>query len=141
DIDLADTLKTDDGIQEIAAASKMADMNGDGVNDYAGDGSNASAMADIENKDLMNNETATFNDYYESNIAQLGVESQRAQRMVDNQDTLLDSLEQKQEKISGVSLDEEMSNMIKYQQAYNAGAKIVSTMDEMLSTTINGLKR
>ena len=140
-IDLVDKLKTDDGIQDIAAASKMLDMNDDGVNDYAGDGSNALAMAELQNEDTMNSDTATFGDYYQSNIAQLGVESQRAQRMVDNQDTLLSSLQQKQETISGVSLDEEMSNMIKYQQSYNAAAKIVSTMDEILNTVVNGLKR
>ena len=140
-IDLVSNLKTDDGIQEIAAAKKMADSNGDGVNDYAGDGSNALDLAELQSAETMDGGTATFSDYYGSNIAQLGVESQRAQRMVDNQDTLLTSLEQQQESISGVSLDEEMSNMIKYQQAYNAAAKIVSTMDELLGTVVNGLKR
>ena len=140
-IDLVDKLKTDDGIQEIAAAKKMADSNSDGVNDYAGDGSNALDLAELQSEETMDGNTATFSDYYGSNIAQLGVESQRAQRMVKNQDTLLTSLEQKQESVSGVSLDEEMNNMIKYQHAYNAAAKVVSTMDELLGTVVNGLKR
>ncbi|MBM7557474.1 flagellar hook-associated protein FlgK [Halanaerobacter jeridensis] len=140
-IDLIDELKEDAGIQKIAAASQWADSNGDGTNDYAGDGSNASALSGLRNAGTMNSGTTTFSDYYASNIAQLGVESQRAQRMIDNQDTLITSLEQKQESISGVSLDEEMNNMIKYQHAYNAAAKVVSTMDEILGTVINGLKR
>jgi flagellar hook-associated protein 1 FlgK len=140
-MDLASKMKTDAGIQDIAAATKMADSNGDGVNDYAGDGSNALQMAELETTDIMNSGSATFSDYYGSNIAQLGVESQRAQRMVGNQDTLLTSLEQQQESASGVSLDEEMNNMVKYQHAYNAAAKVVSTMDELLGTVVNGLKR
>ena len=140
-IDLTDNLKTDSGIQDIATADKMADSNGDGINDYAGESSNALALAELQNAEVMNSGTTDFNDYYNSNVAQLGVESQRAQRMVDNQDTLLRSLEQQQESVSGVSLDEEMSNMIKYQQSYTAASKIVSTMDQMLSTLVNGLKR
>jgi flagellar hook-associated protein 1 FlgK len=98
-------------------------------------------MAELETTDIMNSGSATFSDYYGSNIAQLGVESQRAQRMVGNQDTLLSSLKQQQESASGVSLDEEMNNMVKYQHAYNAAAKVVSTMDELLGTVVNGLKR
>ena len=140
-IDLMANLKTDDGIQDIAAATKMADINGDGVNDYAGDGDNALDLSELSSEKIMDSGTATFSDYYGSNIAQLGVESQRAERMVGNQDTLLTSLEQQQESVSGVSLDEEMNKMIKYQHSYNAAAKIVSTMDELLGTIVNGLKR
>ena len=140
-IDLVSNLKTDNGIQEIAAANKMGDSNGDGVNDYSGDGSNALEMAQLGSADIMNSGSTTISDYYASNIAQLGVESQRAGRMVSNQDTLLNSLEQQQETVSGVSLDEEMNNMIKYQHAYTAAAKVVSTMDELLGTIVNGLKR
>ena len=50
-------------------------------------------------------------------------------------------LDSKREEISGVSLDEEMTNLIKFQQAYNAAARIVTTVNDMLDTIINGMLR
>lgn len=50
-------------------------------------------------------------------------------------------LENSRAQVSGVSIDEEMANLIQYQHAYNANAKIISTIDELLDVVINGLKR
>jgi flagellar hook-associated protein 1 FlgK len=61
--------------------------------------------------------------------------------MVKNQETLLSSFQETRESISGVSLDEEMASLIQYQHAYQANAKIISTVDELLDVVINGLKR
>jgi flagellar hook-associated protein 1 FlgK len=74
-------------------------------------------------------------------IDKLGVQSQEAERMVTNQDSLLSSLEQSRDSVSGVSLDEEFANLIQFQHSYNANAKIISTVDELLDVVINGLKR
>jgi flagellar hook-associated protein 1 len=79
--------------------------------------------------------------YFKDIIARLGVQSGEAQRMVKNQETLLSSFEQSRESVSGVSLDEEMANLIQYQHAYQANAKIIATVDELLDVVINGLKR
>ncbi|MBV1822342.1 hypothetical protein KUA25_30510, partial [Bacteroidales bacterium MSK.15.36] len=43
--------------------------------------------------------------------------------------------------VSGVSLDEEMTNLIQFQHAYQANAKLISTVDELLDVVVNGLKR
>ncbi|GAB6100036.1 hypothetical protein JCM16358_19150 [Halanaerocella petrolearia] len=141
DIDIASDIKGDTGLNNIAAATQAADSNGDGVNDYAGDGNNALELNELGNKEVMNSSTATLDEYYTSNISQLGVDSQRANRMVSNQDTLLNQLDQQQQAVAGVSLDEEMGKMIKYQHSYTAASKVVSTMDQMLQTLVNGLKR
>jgi flagellar hook-associated protein 1 FlgK len=61
--------------------------------------------------------------------------------MVSNQEVLTQQLNKQKDSISGVSLDEEMSKMIKYQHSYTAAAKFVSTMDEILGVLVNGLKR
>lgn len=79
--------------------------------------------------------------YFKDTIDRLGVQSQEAQRMVTNQEDLLYSIEESRASVSGVSLDEEMANLVQFQHAYNANAKIISTVDELLEVVINGLKR
>ncbi len=76
--------------------------------------------------------------YYSSLIGTLGVQSQNAQRTVDNQQALVDQIVNWRESISGVNMDEEMTYMIKFQKGYNAAARVLTTMDEMLDKLING---
>lgn len=82
---------------------------------------------------------ATFDDYFRSSVAKLGVSSMEAERMVENQSLLTNQLMNKREQISGVSLDEEMTNMIKFQHAYTAAARVITVMDEMLDLIVNRL--
>jgi flagellar hook-associated protein 1 FlgK len=80
---------------------------------------------------------ATTDDYWRSVCAQIGVMSQESLRMVNNQDTLLNELENKRQSVSGVSLDEEMTNMIKFQHAYNAASRFITTIDEAIEVIVN----
>ena len=75
--------------------------------------------------------------YYTSLIGALGVQSQNAQNTADNQQTLVDQIVNWRESISGVNMDEEMTYMIKFQKGYNAAARVLTTMDEMLDKLIN----
>ena len=84
-------------------------------------------------------EDSTTDDFWRGRCADIGVQSQEAQRMVKNQDTLMGELENKRQSLSGVSLDEEMTNMIKFQHAYNAASRFITTMDEQLNTIINSM--
>ncbi|KYH34796.1 flagellar hook-associated protein 1 [Clostridium tepidiprofundi DSM 19306] len=79
--------------------------------------------------------------YFKDIIDELGVQEQEAKRIVKNQNDLLAGFQESKESISGVSLDEEMANMIQYQHAYQANAKIVSVVDQLLDVVINGLVR
>ena len=81
--------------------------------------------------------TSTFNEYTDATVSDLGVAAQEASRMVENQELLVDQLENRRQAVSGVSLDEEMTNMLQYQQAYNAASRMVTTVDESLDTIIN----
>lgn len=83
----------------------------------------------------------TLSSYFKDTIDRLGVQAQEAQRMVTNQEDLLYSIEETRASVSGVSLDEEMANLVQFQHAYNANAKIIATVDELLDVIVNGLKR
>ena len=79
----------------------------------------------------------TFESFYRDSISMLGIKSQESIRMVENQQSLLNQLLNRRESVSGVSLDEEMANLIVFQHAYQAAARIVTTLDSMLDTVIN----
>jgi len=81
----------------------------------------------------------TFDEFYRSLVGELGVQTQEATRQMYNQKILVDQVESNRQSVSGVSLDEEMANMIKFQHAYNAAARTLTTFDEMLDKVINSM--
>jgi len=115
-------------LERIAAASS---------NNTPGDGSNALLIAQLKQKKIATLANGTFDDYTKSLISALGVDTQEAIRMTDNQQLLLTQIENRRESVSGVSLDEEMSNMIKFQHGYNSAARMVTAIDEMLEVVVN----
>jgi flagellar hook-associated protein 1 FlgK len=102
-----------------------------------GNGDNALAIAEILNMPLLNGNTTTINAFLDGMVAKLGVQGQEAIRTIDNQETLVHYLNIEQNQYTSVSLDEEMANMMKYQHAYNAAARMVSTLDDALDTIIS----
>jgi len=85
------------------------------------------------------NLTGTVDDFYRAQLGKIGVDSQEASRMVENQQLLVDQLENRRQSLAGVSIDEEMTNLIRYQHGYNAAARLVTVIDEMLDKIINGM--
>lgn len=81
----------------------------------------------------------TPEDYITSIISTLGVDSQYAIRMKDNQEIIVDSVETRIDSVSGVDLDEEVQDMIMFMKTYNASAKMINTLDAILDTTVNRL--
>lgn len=79
----------------------------------------------------------SLNDYYAAMISNLGVDSQDAQRLTNNQQSVVDQITNWRQSVSGVNMDEEMTNMIKFQKGYSAAARVLTTMDSMLDTLIN----
>lgn len=88
-----------------------------------------------------NTDGMTYGGYFKDMVDRLGVQTQEAKRMVKNQHSVLASFQQSRDAVSGVSLDEEMTNLIQFQHAYQANAKLISTVDELLDVVVNGLKR
>jgi flagellar hook-associated protein 1 FlgK len=117
-----------DDVNLIAAASSA-----DGV---PGDNGNAIAIADLQNRLLMDG-TTTFDDYFSSLISVVGSDVKEVTANFDHQDSMVAQLDNYRESISGVSLDEEMVNLVKFQHAYDAAAKLISTVDELLNTVVN----
>ena len=78
-------------------------------------------------------------DFVKSLISNLGVDASQAQMQLTNQESLVNEYTTQRSSIMGVSLDEEMANMIKFQTAYNANARMVNVYDEMLDLIVNRL--
>ncbi|MDR7568932.1 MAG: flagellar basal body rod C-terminal domain-containing protein, partial [Armatimonadota bacterium] len=73
---------------------------------------------------------------YRMLVTEVGVRAQEADRQVVYRGLLTDQLRLRREATSGVSLDEEMTNMLRYQHAYEAAARMVRTVDEMIRTLL-----
>ncbi len=102
-----------------------------------GSGENATALARALNEDKLEGlDNTSVNKYFEGVISSLGVDGQRAEQMVENSDLLKEQLTNRREEVSGVSLDEELANMIKFQQAYGAAANIITTQQQNLDTLL-----
>lgn len=78
-------------------------------------------------------------DFMKSLITTLGIDSQQAVSISDNQDSIVKQITNRRTSVSGVSIDEEMANLVKFQHAYNASAKMITTMSEVYDTLINKL--
>lgn len=129
--DLQISSKIENDVDYIAVAKKHTGDEG-----IAGDNSNINAIWDLRHDDGMFT-WGSPDDFVKSLVSNLGVESQEAQRMVGNQAVLVNQIDNTRQSISGVSIDEEMSNMIKFQHAYNASARMITAVDEMIDVIVN----
>ncbi len=128
-ISVSETVLSD--LNKIAASATGAPGNGE----------TALELANLKQQKLLVGNGANMGDFIGSLVAKLGIESGVAKTKCDNQTLLINHLNSRRESISGVSIDEELTNMMKYQHGYNAAAKVITTVDEMLEVVINGLKR
>lgn len=84
---------------------------------------------------------ATLDGYFRGTINTVGTQEQTAKNEITNGASRLASYDQSRASVSGVSIDEEMTNLIQFQHCYQANAKMISTVDELLDVVINGLKK
>jgi flagellar hook-associated protein 1 len=129
-LQLNPTIAKDHGMEEVNGQQKVLKGNGD----------LALAIGQLRDTSFTYNgqqKSGTLENYYRSMVGELGVEAQSANRHLNTQETILLSIDNQRQSVSGVSLDEEMANLIKFQHAYNAAAKMVSVEDQLLDTIIN----
>ena len=88
----------------------------------------------------MQDGSTTIDDYYSSQVGQVGVVAQRSLKSYESQQNIVSQLSNIRESISGVSLDEETTKMIEFQKAFDASARLIRTADEMFDTVLS-LKR
>ena len=118
-------------------ASSFADYTGNAVN---GDARAAVEIAAIRNTKVMIGHERTFDDYFADTVTQVGLMGEQAETNMLSQNAVMDDLRNLRDSISGVNIDEELADIMKFQHGYNAAAKYVTVVDQMLDTIINRLK-
>lgn len=156
----ASNIKIHDDILEDSGKVNAGEIIDPNDSDFAeGDGSRALELARVRNINLSfekmkdpnydlgyNPSSMTIENHkggvtiegaYRDIVTKVGVSKEHSDQMVDNQEVLLSQLEFKRESTSGVSIDEEVGNLIKFQKSYEANAKMISVLTEMLDVLIN----
>jgi len=108
-----------------------------GGNAETGDGSAALAIAQLRNGDVMVGRYAGFEDYFSQAVAKVGLKGEAAERAFETEREIMQELEAMKDSISGVNIDEELSQMIKFQHGYAAASRFISEVNDMLDTIIN----
>jgi flagellar hook-associated protein 1 len=107
---------------------------------YEGDNRNMQAITDLQDLRAIGGK-ATFQGSYTSIVADVGTQTRQAQIARDSSATLLESAQGQREAISGVNLDEEAADMIRYQQAYQAAAQVIAVTSTIFDTLLNAVQR
>ncbi len=129
-----------EGAKTLSLNSTVADdpnliaVSADG---NTGDGSLALEIAGLRSAAVAELGGASISEYYHTLVSRIGADSANSSRLVEQQETFVNQLENYRHSVTGVSIDEEMTNMILYEQAYQAAAKMIRVADEMLWTVIN----
>ena len=117
-------------------------MNGAGELN-TGDNTTALAMYDLREIEVSistvteGTTRSTMLSYYNSLVGNVGTDTSRAKFNQNFYGTLANELDERQQQVSGVNLDEEMTDLIKYQASYTAAAKLITTADQMLQTILS----
>jgi flagellar hook-associated protein 1 FlgK len=108
----------------------------------AGDNSNALAIAQLANSNTVPSgaPVATFSSFYSSFVSKVGLDVQASNTTVAQDEAFTKQLSTLRESNSGVSLDEELTNLIKYQRSYQASAKLITTATEMMDIVIGMIR-
>ncbi|MFW5842911.1 MAG: flagellar basal body rod C-terminal domain-containing protein, partial [Spirochaetota bacterium] len=102
-----------------------------------GDGRAALDIAALRNQPVMVGQIQTFDDYFSETVAEIGLKGEEAELALRTQNAIMKDLRDTRASISGVNIDEELAQMIKFQHGYNAAARFVTQVDRMLDTIIN----
>jgi flagellar hook-associated protein 1 FlgK len=102
-----------------------------------GNNNNALAIAGLRLESLFGDSNATSEEYYSSIVGALGIEAARAANDTEAQDLLVEEIATRRESVKGVSIDEEMTNLVASQHAYQAAVKLVSVIDELMGSVMD----
>lgn len=121
-----------DSVWNIAASDKLVDLNAATTNS-----GNAIKILEIQNAFESGEVYGTLNSF----VVHLGIAANACDGLLHTTESLINSVDNQRDSISSVSLDEEATNIIMYKQSYNAAARVISSIDEMLDKLINGTGR
>ncbi|MDW8291371.1 MAG: flagellar hook-associated protein FlgK [Armatimonadota bacterium] len=125
----------------IRVSGDISDINriAAGVTSAPGDGNNALALSRLRARTFASLDNKTIPDFYSAIVAELGEHTRSASVGRENSKILLQNLQAERESVSGVNVDEEMSNLLRYQRSYQAAAQLVSMMDSAIADLIAAL--
>ncbi len=118
-------------------ASIASSISRGGRDGEAGDGGAAEQVALLRHEALMLGGIATFEDYFADSVASVGLRGEQAREALRTHELIMKDLRDHREAISGVNLDEELSQMIMFQHGYSAAARFINEVNTMLDTIIN----
>jgi flagellar hook-associated protein 1 len=121
-------------VQDVIDNPNHISHSGNGA---PGNVDNAISLAQLDTALVLNNGTTTFADFDRSTLSLLGVQSRRMEELEINTDMLVTELKNRQEEVAGVSLDEEAVNLIRFQQAFTAAARFLTSIDEVIDLVVN----
>jgi len=108
-----------------------------GVAGATGDNAVALQLAQLGNQSIAGLGNQTFSGAFASQVGSFGFALSTANTQVTNSASVASMLQNQRDSVSGVSIEEEVANLITFQQAYTASSKIITTVDQMLSTVVN----
>ena len=128
-----------DDPRKIAAA----EGNGDGDNGAVpvGDNRNALKLAGLQDERFLAGGTATLEGTYNTMIGEVGTRTRQAEIASQSQARMLDDARNMRDSISGVNLDEEAANLLRYQQAYQAAAQVIAVSSTLFDTLLGAVRR
>lgn len=106
-----------------------------------GDNRNALLMSLLANEKVLSNGTASINDSYSTLVSNVGTSTRQAELSSLSANRVLDQAVSSRESVSGVNLDEEAANLIRYQQAYQAAAQLIAVANSLFDTLLNTVRR
>ena len=102
-----------------------------------GNGDAAAAIASIRNNPVMVGRLSTFDDFFADSVGRIALLGEQSGRALETENRIIKNLRDMRQSISGVNIDEELANMIRFQHGYNAAARFITTINSMLDTIIN----
>lgn len=124
-----------ESVYNIAASDAPVDFTAD--DSQVGNNKKALEMFALTTSSTLGT-VGNFSDFLKSFVVQVGISAAGAKETAGSQSVIVDNLETRKDSISGVSIDEEMINLMSYQYAYSAASRVLTAIDEALDVLING---
>ena len=132
-----DTLKGAEDIQLSEHIRENTNNISTGKDLIPGDNRVALEIVKLQTRPTMRDETMTFDEYYNGVLTGMGLKIQRNKTEQAQQESMVRQFKEIRSSISAVNMDEELTDMMQYQKAYEASARFISTVDKMMETVIN----
>ncbi len=141
EVDFFEPLDSKEGAAERLSLSESIKENSNKIAtalipDAPGDNRIALAITSLQNEKLLNDGHATMDEWYNSIVSDIGIAASRNRSAMSQEKDIVLQLNKIREQISGVSVDEETANLMQFQHAFDASARVIQVADDMLKTVL-----